>query len=584
MINDRTELSLNIDTASDDVITYLAPTLEQHKGCTIIDVHPGACLWSSKIHEYLQPRRHLLMEPEQRYFEPFIRPLLEKSGSTYRHTLLTGAHATSYWDNYRKVLADSSLVPPAPELASDDPKLRQADPSLLVIGNLWRDDGRYRAAKYVSVAPLILQHMTYAGLCNEIFQRNGLVRMLWWAPDVHKADVFAESTYDRSAFNVGLDIGADVTEVAGTTPSASIHRPRQRQRRTPSIESGLTDRIDQNMRGTGMKVPTRRPLLRQPQGSSELAKLNGPNPMESTCPTIPQLEESIDEFKAVFDRVSQTFLTRLKKSHNSGDPAVLERAVERLKYPQSIALIRSFNKYEKSMDGPMKTAQAVTALDLSLQIVHMEANYAVLAEDGTSGGPLQHVREQVLELGANLDNLIRDRMFANAKALVDMQLEDLIAFYASPAVVSRYRRPYDPLQVHAHEFWPKHDMTLLDVVPLSRDLAVPDIADRKEGARTCQELLQQLFLYPALPLPAVLDRIAPNAAQDLIPQVGIIADARRGGRLDPNKVKVRMLSTDMIEGLNSAFLEWPFRPSTLELALASGDVDTSGATTTAQSV
>jgi transcription factor 1 len=33
-------------------------------------------------------------------------------------------------------------------------------------------------------------------------------------------------------------------------------------------------------------------------------------------------------------------------------------------------------------------------------------------------------------------------------------------------------------------------------------------------------------------------------------------------------MSVRMLTPEMVEGLVKAFLEWPFRPSTVELALA----------------
>ena len=69
-------------TFTDDIIGYLAPSLEAYKGCTVIDVHPGACLWSSKLHDFLKPKRHVLMEPEMLYYDAFMKPLLDQPGST----------------------------------------------------------------------------------------------------------------------------------------------------------------------------------------------------------------------------------------------------------------------------------------------------------------------------------------------------------------------------------------------------------------------------------------------------------------------------------------------------------------------
>jgi transcription factor 1 len=46
-------------------------------------------------------------------------------------------------------------------------------------------------------------------------------------------------------------------------------------------------------------------------------------------------------------------------------------------------------------------------------------------------------------------------------------------------------------------------------------------------------------------------------------------DARQGGRMDPRRLKVRNMNEEMLAGLVKAFLEWPFRPSNVEMALAS---------------
>ena len=126
---------------------------------------------------------------------------------------------------------------------------------------------------------------------------------------------------------------------------------------------------------------------------------------------------------------------------------------------------------------------------------------------------------------------------------------------SQPSTLHRDRRPYEPLQIQADEIWPQYELTLLDIVPSPRDLSAPGIADRREGTKLCQELLKHLYNSPKLPVPVALDRIAPNAAQDLIPEIPTITDARRGGRLDVSKMSVRMLTPEMVEELVKAFLE-----------------------------
>ena len=95
-----------------------------------------------------------------------------------------------------------------------------------------------------------------------------------------------------------------------------------------------------------------------------------------------------------------------------------------------------------------------------------------------------------------------------------------------------------------------------------------DVASQSESAKVVQQLLKHLYIGVSLSVVHQLNRVAPNAGNDLPRLVPEITDARKGGRLDPVKVVVRMLSEEMIEGLCKAFLEWPFRPAMWQLALA----------------
>ncbi|KAK3071438.1 hypothetical protein LTR53_008643, partial [Teratosphaeriaceae sp. CCFEE 6253] len=125
-----------------------------------------------------------------------------------------------------------------------------------------------------------------------------------------------------------------------------------------------------------------------------------------------------------------------------------------------------------------------------------------------------------------------------------------------------------PLKADPTEFWPHNQLMLLDMVPKPRDLAVPDLMSRSEGAKLCELLLRSLLQSTTKTFAEALDSMGPNAARDLIPMIPAAFDTRTGGRMNPYNIRTRMLSEDTIEGLVKAWVEWPFKPSLEDLELA----------------
>ncbi|KAI9045543.1 uncharacterized protein KD926_007959 [Aspergillus affinis] len=60
----------------DDILHRLSPLLLRNRPVDVLDLWPGAGLWSSKINDLLQPRRHILVEPNA-IFQPVLKPLLD---------------------------------------------------------------------------------------------------------------------------------------------------------------------------------------------------------------------------------------------------------------------------------------------------------------------------------------------------------------------------------------------------------------------------------------------------------------------------------------------------------------------------
>ncbi|TKA62753.1 hypothetical protein B0A55_10974, partial [Friedmanniomyces simplex] len=388
------------ESLCDDTIKYLAPTLEQHKGCTIIDIHPGASVWSSKLHDFLQPKRHLLMEPEEKYFQPFIKPLLEKPGSTYRHTTLVGAHPREFWNNYEKVLGHPELAPMT-ALPKDDPALRKLDPTLLVIGNLARQYKVHHRNKSVSFGTLVLQQFGYAGLANELFHKGGLVRMLLWLPAAEKYTLLPISEMHRRSMNARLSVGSTITETVGSLDlynADSTFYARRRQR-APVVEAVLADRAQRWMHDHGMQRPTGRPFLYnrlEADASEEVL-----SPFETTVSTWRELEAEIDTAEARFGAISSVSLPRSKERRSEDQKQQVEATLlGGMKYPQCGPASTTYH------ETGLRTPWLAVFADMGLRIMNLEVALCVVEEKAGAGADYERARDRILELDADLEACI----------------------------------------------------------------------------------------------------------------------------------------------------------------------------------
>ena len=496
------------------------------------------------------------MEPEERYIEPYVKPLLDQPGSTYRHTYLAGAHSKRYWDSYRQLYEDPSLLPPRPALPAGDPKLRQLDTSLLVIGNLERSYDNRRT----DTASLLLHQMPYNALSNELFQRSGLVRMLWWIPERLKHHVLPRSPFLRSPFSQGIEMGAEPTEVAGVKSVQDLQDAHAHSRRRAAIYNRMAiDDVAKRMQAAGMSAPKGRELLGVDHDKGvEVTEDSHKSPLHPTATTIAELEADISKVKDRLARIQECCHNRRLRG--------AAKLLETLEYPQCIPMLeRYIEKSKLPLDrGPL-------LMDLSLRILNLEASYKDLedstASDTTSRSALEALKPAILHLDDATQDFATFFSHHQGEALHDLN-EEQLAFYTTPPLTPFSRRAYEPLKLSEKDFFPpSNNLALLDLTPKTRDLSVPDLADSREGVRVCAEMLRALYATRNRGVVDALNGFAVNAGNDLVPMVPAISDVRRGGRLNPNRVRAKMLSEEMVEGLVKAFFEWPFRPQTWELSV-----------------
>ncbi|GAB1733118.1 hypothetical protein NU195Hw_g2094t1 [Hortaea werneckii] len=543
----------------DDTIAYLAPTLEQHKGCTLVDILPGACLFSSKLHDFLKPKRHILMEPEERYYEPFIKPLLDKSGSTYRYTTMTGAHPSNYWQSYPKMLGNPDWFLDHQELKTDDPRRRQFRPDILVIGNLSRRFKVRRRVASVQWAIMVLQQMGYATLDNNLIHRDGLVRMLWWLPESLAHHVFPPTETSRFATPLMLDMGSEINQTVGTTsPWTESLRKRGAPRLRPDIfRDVIRNRCSNSMDKLGMKQPNSRPFLMRHEGE-DLEKFLV-NPLQQLAQTVPELEEKVKSVEDRMDKIRESGLTGRMGGRKESHP--LEKWLyETIAYTQLPYITPAYEGRKANV-----IALAIIA-DEVLRTINLEASFKALEETSQDSDALEPLRKRIIAISEAYEDFTRDRTYY--KEWTDGIVDEHMAVLAEPTLLALDRRAYEPLQASDSDFWPRNNMMLVDQMPISRDLSVPDLASAMDGSKTANMLIRYLMQARTKSVPAALETLAPNASKDLIPQVPAMTDPRKGGRMHLESFRVRNLNADMIEGLTKAWAEWPFTPSTIELELA----------------
>ncbi|WPH04164.1 Hypothetical protein R9X50_00705200 [Acrodontium crateriforme] len=538
----------------DDVIEYLTPTLEQHKGCTIIDVNPGACLWSSKIHDFLKPRCHILMESNARYFAPFIEPLLEKPGSTYRHTTLPGADdfPAVFSKSYDELFADSKLTRFLPRLPKDESEARKLNPELLFIGNLSRlSPKRLGINHQIEFASAMVNNLVTSSLKNELFHRYGLIRMLLWIPELQRSTAIAARETSKSALRMGLSVGATITEVAGCNPLEQ-HRKLKGSWMPAFMGLDVTRRVNASMRQLGMRIPAGRQPNAFPPPVDTDVKLR--SPLEQSVHSTAELRNDLKEVEARFERMQNW----RHKGTSRLESEEQEWALGTLAFPQSWP---SAQHYSSITVRRGRVPRIAVNIDMCLRIIQLEANLKYVSEAaGVDVQEVEELEERIRNLERNNWQMMQMRGKQYHEWLAEIVLQQISFFTRSPSMLPVHGRPYEPIKISEDEVWPMGKTTLLDITPASWDLTVEGIANSTESLKTMVELIKLLFARSSRNLPAALEALGSNAAEDLIPMCPTITDTRKGGRLNPERVRVTMLTPEMVIELTKAFIEWPFKP------------------------
>ncbi|KAI0148930.1 hypothetical protein BJ166DRAFT_536493 [Pestalotiopsis sp. NC0098] len=517
---DKQRVNIVSEKLCDDILSYIGKSLEKHKGCDLVDLNPGVGLWSSKLHEFLQPRSHVLMEPDADLYQDFLRPLLKKEGTSLvpKNGIL--------WKDLNSVLSPDYLPHQKP-LRRDDDGSNAPNDTLLISFNL-AFHPKKKFQSFESLATLILHQFLDSIKTSSLFHKYGQVRMLVWTRRDDKTKILPRLMQKRRRTAVDAEILChNINEVVGWNGrEQSFDRDRL-------IDRASAVATLKRMRAAGMKIPAGRET-----DIVKLAKVDSRTPKQLPAPgTVPP----------VIDREYQTTLEELKtlnpKKGTKDHRALLEGTWRE----------NSYNRQVEGAHDILRKGSELSAAKLRRELSHEAIK--------SSEQELQHVIERLPTVNRSGFASIRDNLHLWQQA--------------EPALLYD-RRSHEPLLGAREEFYPNVETCLLDIIPKPVHRLIRDIGHGSSRAGESIELIQKaLWAEPTAPINKALDTVWPGAADWIVPRCPSLRESTRGGVILDVKgleLNIRTLNKEQWVEIFEQWFQWPFRPEFVDLVSRSIDV------------
>ncbi|KAH8683546.1 hypothetical protein BGZ61DRAFT_358350 [Ilyonectria robusta] len=507
---DKNRINITSEGLCDDIMKYLAPSLQRHRGCDLVDINPGAGVWSRKLHEVVQPRKHIMMEKDAELYAPFLQDLtaqdnvvfIPKSGIVWKDlTVMLREHLKGQAEMSQALAPDA-----APE----------RNDTLLISVNL----SMYPPKSFQlfdCVSTMVMYQFMSSIRTASLFQRYGLVRMLIWVNDDGKRKLLPRSVVrrKRSAFEASLSCEW-IHEIAGK--DVEIENRNELRDEWINMESGY--QTLRRMEAAGLTPPpgretyTYRNLTAQPELAGK--RLAGVEQPRLERPFRAELEEIEAEYNA---RPTPDLLARLKK-------------------------LRFRQKYD-----------------------HEDSStYLALIQEREALSLLPPDSPEFIQGDAAWSRKILDLKKNTRKEFV-MVRDNYHLFRQSPPSLLWDQRPYEPLAVHPEDFFPNIPCTLLDFQPKAMHPLLRQTGPTTSRAGDMSDIMLRFwFAHSLLPASKAMDGVWPGFGQ-LYDQCPSLRDNARGGSplSGQGEVCARALNPQQWEEVLEAFIDWPFRPSYAQL-------------------
>ncbi|KAJ9637987.1 hypothetical protein H2204_004577 [Knufia peltigerae] len=521
----------------DTVLTRLRATLPGPGSCDLIDINPGKGLWSQKLHDLLQPRRHVLVEPNFANYAVSLEPLLTENDSTYRRAA---------------VLEDA--FNPNNGLLSEYPtgNALHPNPALLLTVNL--SGAQFKTNLYKGSPARKFFSDLYMSLwrIRTDIHRYGLVRVLAWVPDEEKDAYIPRTVGVRRAQAVMLEASHKIQELVG---GPANDRPTFFQKwREMEVQDRARVKAMEN--GVDLRVPDHR----RDQLSPTYLLGVFPSP------------KNIRRGGFISDAAWVTRFLELDDHLREVHPAWHKKASI-----DNLLKLRIVNSEQEEWQSLLKVALTqhkthMRAVELVKEQRRIDKEWRDLAAaKANSRDAQQQPTEKEIELRNRSENLSASisRLSRTNRLFAEKAIDDYRALDLNPPVMSWNQREAEPILVHDEDFLPKtKHLALLDVTPRVDFLQKISTHDTMVYFGYVE---RNLWLSWSRTVYDALRTLVHEGVDDFIETIPGIHDPTKGGCYNLSAIRVRSLPAELVVEIALAYERWPFRRSLVDILMSGED-------------
>ncbi|KAK2744000.1 hypothetical protein FQN57_004453 [Myotisia sp. PD_48] len=383
---------------------------------------------SSRFHDFIKPRRHILLEPNMKLYESFLKPLLDAPESRYTHLPWNPRYQQTFSDLFEK-----GYLPEQTERPRNSCELND---SLLCLANITYTN------KQDKTRFLLLRNYLDSMLESTWLHQYGFVRIIALVPTAHVDTLLPRSISKRGRLQTLAEaVTSEVIEVTGDT-----NLPVSWTRRGLPVLQKSLDLALERTTAAGLQVPKGReakPLLLAPKPSKtdhgathEYVK----RPMHAWHNEYIQAMEQMDA-NGTADKNADTHKRWIALRKRYIFESTQIKAAHEADYRQEL------------IDGQSKRLREVLAGQKSFPTVKGAKKMVTTLNELTTE------RDQILStLGTQYLNHHYSAFLNERRAFGEPNGQN------SPLLLWD-KRPYEPLHVEPSEFTPKIPCSVLDIRP-----------------------------------------------------------------------------------------------------------------------